>query len=739
MYTELCVALGVVIATLLYFLRTKPMDQTLFGYWTGKAEKGESRIRRTASGKDELIDRPDQGFLSLYELLQSFPTKGKKEFVGYRTCLEKVPAKTVATTENGKTINKTIFNYKMSDYKYLSDKEYYNYIKQVSFGLKELGFKKGDKIGIYCETRYEWLAFVFACSCRGITVVTVYATLGGDSVNTALEETGVCALLISEETFDKVKHLKIFEKGIKLISCDDISEHDLNQKTKEKTEKEFLMDYWNKHSFTTLSKIIELTKESWTINAEGVVESTITDDPPKPEDVAMIIYTSGTAKEPKGVVALHKNLLPITWSYYHKMGYNSTTRYICYLPLAHIFELAVELCNLVYSGTIGYSSQRTLTQAYMHNSKCDLHAFNPTFMNGVPLVFNRIKKILVDKVDHSPTVQRLLFNLCFYIKRELYVKMQMRPRLLFYPLIKLTDILVFNGIKKTLFGTSLTGIIMGGSPLSQDLQEFLQVVLGGVDIMQGYGLTEACGPVANMPHGDYAYATIGALYPNFEAKLVGVEEMGYSVDGKIPQGELLIRGPSLFKEYFNRPEETQMAITTDGWFKTGDIAEIREDGRIRIIDRKKNLVKQPCGEYVSLEKLEMVYSAAKEVESFFAIASGLYDFTVGLVKVQKTVLLDFCKENNMSEKEAIDSPVFEKYVLGRLRVVDKELNSREKVKYIKVIEEEWSPETGELTAALKFKRNFIASKYKSTIDKLFAECCCFFNNYNIYIFIKQII
>ncbi|EKE37036.1 hypothetical protein ENUP19_0327G0007 [Entamoeba nuttalli] len=672
----------IVICTILFFLRKKPLPKEKFGCWVGEAHPHETRVRRDIIGKDKLIDRPDQGYTTLYQLVESFPTKGQDHLIGYREVIEKVPFKTVKTVVQGKEIEKTMYKYKMSDYKYMSDKQYYEYIHKLANGIYSLGYRKGDKIAIFCETRYEWMAFVLACACRGIIVVTVYATLGADAVDVALKETNVKGVLVSEETYEKTIQLDVY-KSIKLISCDPLEDT----------------------TIPTLPSILDAPK--------------VEDDIPKEEDIAMILYTSGTAKEPKGVVVLHKNLLCITYSYNHIMGYSNKTRYICYLPLAHIFELTIEFCNLVYGGCLGYSSQRTLTSTYMYDSECDMIAFQPSFMNGVPTVFNRIRKVVTDKIERSSCIVRFLFNIAFQFKKKFYVDYQLRPRYLFIPFIKLFDSLVFKKIKEEIFGKTLFAVIMGGSPLSDDLQEYLQIILAGVDIMQGYGMTEACGPVSNMLHGDFAYKTIGVLYPHFEAKLIDVEDMGYLTDKDIPQGELLLRGPALFKEYFNRPEETKNSFTEDGWFKTGDIAQITPSGRIQIIDRKKNLVKQPCGEYISLEKVEMVYNLSKYCDMFCAIANQYYDFTVGLIVPNKQLMEEFALEKSIKLEDVFKNSEFHDIVMKSLREVDSSLSSHEKIKNFYLVEDEWSAENGVLTAALKLKRNFIQQKYENVIKQLF--------------------
>ena len=691
MNTLLIVSIVIVLLTILFLKRRKPLPETQYGLWVGDKKEGETRIRRDYLSKDKLIDAPKQGYKPLYELIESFPTLNQDHLIGYRELIEKIPFKTVNTEVDGKIEEKTLYKYKMGDYKYLTSQQYYEYIHDIANGIHSLGLKKGDRIAIYCETRYEWMAFCLACSCRGIVVVTVYATLGVDAVNTALKETNVKGILISEEMYAKTVNLPVVsEKNLLLISCDEI-----DMKTVQKK-------YENIVSLKSI-----LGKEK------------VPDDIPEPEDDAIIIYTSGTQKEPKGVVARHRNLLPISYSYRFVMGYDKTTRYICYLPLAHIFELTIELCCLVEGGVLGYSSQRTLTSAFVQDCKCDLVAFEPTFMNGVPTVFNRIKKLVTEKMEKSGPLVNNLYKLGLFLKRKLYLEYELRPRYLFIPIIKLFDTLIFNKIKTEIFGTKLNGTIMGGSPLSRELQEYLQIVLPDTHIMQGYGMTETCSPVTNMRQYDCAYSTIGVLYPHYELKLIDVPDMGYLTSNDIPQGELCLRGPSLFKEYYNRPEETKEAFMEDGFFKTGDIAQITPKGHIMIIDRKKNLVKQPCGEYISLEKLEMTYNMSKYVETFCAIAHQFYDFTVALILPNKDLVNRFAKEKNLSVEDVYTNSEFHSIVMKSLRECDGQLNSHEKIKEFHLVNGEWTPENGFLTAALKLRRNIINKKYEKEIKMMF--------------------
>ena len=670
------IAAGVLAAVLLFLLRKPALPRELAGCWVGTAAPGETAVRRDQTAAERLVDAPEQGYRTLHDLLESFPSKGQPRLVGYRDVLER------KLLSGGAPDAKPLYSYKLSDYRWLSSEEFYVYVHRLANGLAALGLRPGDRVGFYCETRYEWLAMLFACSCRGLVVVTVYTTLGFDAVSLALQENAVKALFISAETHEKLPSLAL-GADVRLVSPDAIDDARV----------------------VAFSALLDAPK--------------VADDVPAPDDLAMVIYTSGTSKEPKGVLIHQRNLLPITHSYYHKMGYSDATRYICYLPLAHVFELTIELCVLVWGGSLGFSSQRTLTSVYVHDSPCDLHAFNPTFMNGVPTVFNRIRKILRDKIARSPAHVRALFAAAEWVKQTFYVRAQLRPRALFAPLVWLVDEVVFARIRTELFGTGLTSIICGGSPLSRDLQEYLLVVLPGVDIMQGYGMTETSGAAICMAPGDYAYSTVGFLYPNFEAKLRDVDELNYSTAGPEPCGELLLRGPSVASGYLNRPDDTAATFTPDGWLCTGDIAQIAADGHIRIVDRKKNLIKQPCGEYVSLEKVETAYALSRFVDGICVIADNLHDFTVALVVPNRGCLKDFAAAAGADPDAALAGPAFAAAVLADMRGFEETLSRHERVARIAVVPDEWTPENDMLTAALKLKRKAIHARYAATIDGLF--------------------
>ena len=235
--------------------------------------------------------------------------------------------------------------------------------------------------------------------------------------------------------------------------------------------------------------------------------------------------------------------------------------------------------------------------------------------------------------------------------------------------------------------------------------------------MQGFGMTELCGASSCMPPKDSTTATIGLMFGHYEVKLRDVPELNYLTTDNPPRGELMFRGPPVSKGYFNRPEENARTFFADGWMATGDIGMITESKHICIIDRKKNIVKQPCGEYISLELVESKYISNKFVDTICVFADAFHDFTIALVLPNKAALSTI--SDKTYEEACNDSEVVAK-VQEIMKENEGELSNRERVKHIALISEEWNPENGMLTAALKLKRPSIAEHYKEVIERLYA-------------------
>jgi long-chain acyl-CoA synthetase len=263
---------------------------------------------------------------------------------------------------------------------------------------------------------------------------------------------------------------------------------------------------------------------------------------------------------------------------------------LAYLPLAHVIEYTLENCCLFWGTPMGYGSPKTLTDISVRNCKGDLRELKPTFMAGVPAVWENVRKGVSNRVNVSSAIVKTLFWSALSLKSFLFSY--------HLPGSSILDALIFNKVRDAT-GGRLRMCLTGGGPISKETQHFISMVI--CTQINGYGLTETTSMTALCDPLQWTLNAIGAVPPTVEVKLVDFADAGYFA--KNNQGEVWVRGVTVLQEYYNNPEETEAAITKDGWFKTGDIAEWDENWHLRIIDRTKNLVKTLNGEYIALEKV----------------------------------------------------------------------------------------------------------------------------------------
>ena len=322
-------------------------------------------------------------------------------------------------------------------------------------------------------------------------------------------------------------------------------------------------------------------------------------NPPRPEDTITINYTSGTTGDPKGVVLTHANATAATASSRVFSDSLPNDVMVSYLPLAHIYQRLAEHTFLSIGSAIGYFHGDILSLVD------DMKMLRPTSFNSVPRLYNRfgaaIRAGTVDAPGMKGAIGRHVIN-------GKLAAMKLPPgqatnKHLIYDRIYTPKVASALGLQRA------RGMVTGSAPLDPSLHQFLRAALG-VDFVQGYGLTETYAVSTCQLEGDLSGGNCGAVAPGMELCLQSVPDMDYLVtDSPNPRGELLVRGNTLFKEYYRNPKETEKAIIDDGWFRTGDIAEVDSMGRVKIVDRVKNVLKLAQGEYISPERIENVYLA----------------------------------------------------------------------------------------------------------------------------------
>ncbi|CDH58263.1 long-chain-fatty-acid--ligase [Lichtheimia corymbifera JMRC:FSU:9682] len=657
------------------------------------------RIRRAIYSPEELVRIPHTDVHTLYDVLQySVKRFGEKRAFGFRKVEqiieeEKEVVKYVNGVEQKST--KTWKYFQLSGYHYLSYKSASQLAHELGSGFVHLGLSDRAKVELFAPTNAHWLMTAHALFTQGNTIVTAYDTLGEEGLLHSMNETGVEAIYTTGELLPTVA--KVIDKcpTLKFV----VFQGEASADAIEGIQK-------NSSSVQRIISFDDLAR----LGKEHMRDAR----PPEPEDLCCIMYTSGSTGNPKGVMLTHKNIVAAIAACNKILGHlvNERDSMMAYLPLAHILEFVVENLCIFWGVTLGYASVRTLTDTSVRNCKGDIREFRPTIMTGVPQVWESIRKGVLAKVNALSPKAQAMFHKAFATKLWL-MERQLPTGFL--------DKTIFGKIRDQV-GGRLRFALSGGAPVSIETQRFLSVTV--CPILGGYGMTESCGMCGIMVPEQFGYGHVGSPVPCCEIKLVDVPDAGYrSTNSPKPQGEVWVRGPSITQGYWKREDLTRETITADGWLQTGDIAEWNENGTLAIIDRKKNLVKLSNGEYIALEKLESVYKSCLYVNNICVYADPLRPRAVALVVPVENTVRDLAKEHGLDKAEWEDicsSKDIRQAVLKAMTKQGKEANLKaaELLFDVYLCPEEWTIESGLLTAAQKIKRQDINRRYKDQLDTM---------------------
>lgn len=601
----------------------------------------------------------------------------------------------------------------MGAYKWQTFGEVANRVGNVACGLTAMGHAHGHNLVIYAETRAEWMITAIGCFKYGFPVVTVYSTLGEDAILQVVNETQAKSIVVTQENIPKVlavlpncpslKRVIYMESRIPGTKPFDLS----NQKM-------YPNDIPEDFAIVSFSELEERGSKSYVTPFEK----------PTPDDVAVIMYTSGTTGTPKGVIMTHGNMVAASAGQSDKipkLAFGDI--YIGYLPLAHVLELGAEFSSLYHGVCIGYSTPLTLTDTsskIKRGGKGDCSVLRPTLMATVPTVMDRIYKAVVEKVERSSPMQKALFEFVYELKRSKIEDGYDTPFL---------NRLVFSRIRKIL-GGRVRMILSGGAPLNAETQRFMNICFC-CPVGQGYGLTETCGAGTICDTTDLSTGRVGTPLACCDVRLRDWGEAGYLVTNKPrPQGEILIGGANVASRgYLNNPKQTEEDfITMDdkAWFCTGDIGEFHEDGCLSIIDRKKDLVKLQHGEYISLARVESALLTSPLVDNICVYGSPFHWYLIALIVPNRnnvTAIADKLKVDSSSFEQVCENKAVIDAVRKELEAHGKR-NKLEKAEIpakIHLCHEVWTAAMGLLTEALKLKRKPIEGYYRPVIDSLYHE------------------
>ncbi|MGC1462192.1 MAG: long-chain fatty acid--CoA ligase [Terracidiphilus sp.] len=556
----------------------------------------------------------------------------------------------------------------------ISSDQIYQRVRAVAQALLALGAKKGDRIVIIAENRWEWAVTDFATLAIGAANVPIYPTLTGEQIATLVNDAGCRVAFVStRQQFDKLNSVRALTQLEHIVIMDSPAPD-------------------GAISFSSLMDDVDLLGSQRDSVFDALVLAA------EPKDLATLIYTSGTTGEPKGValthgnIAANQNLAPLDF------GFNSTDACISFLPLSHVTARALDYVMYNSGAQVVYCSQfDKLPQA--------MREIRPTVIVGVPRVFEKIRQAVEQKSAASPVKKRMLawairvgshFTHIVYDGR--------RPSAFRW---KVANKLVYSKVQEA-FGSRVKVFVSGGAPLGIDTAKWF--ASAGIALWEGYGLTETSPVISLNTPVRHRMGATGFPLSNVELKLAD-------------DGELLVRGPSVFSGYWQKPEANAECFDSEGWFRTGDIGHFDADGFLYITDRKKELLKTSGGKLVAPQPIENKLKNSVLVAQA-ALVGDKHKFISVLISPNFVALEDWAKHHGVqasSRAELVaDSRVIALYA-EIVREVNGTLANFETLKRFRVVADEWTQESGELTPSMKLKRRVLTAQYAAAIDALYAD------------------
>lgn len=563
-------------------------------------------------------------------------------------------------------------------WKAITWKEFFERAKRLASGLMELGFKKGDRAAIYSYNRLEWILTDLGIMLAGGVSVPIYHSLPFNQSSYIINDSDTTIIFAENPAIIKElsENLKEIPLVTKIISYDEsVSENGSVMK------------------FSSLEKIGQENLHKHESQIEEHIKTI------KQEDIATIIYTSGTTGVPKGVVLTHLNNLSMAEMLYFSFALRDDDVVFLFLPLAHSFARAIEYVHPKYGITMAIAES-------IEKIVDNLIEVKPTIMPSVPRVFEKVRARIMSDVQSSP-VKLKIFNWALDIGKR-YQDAKLRGEKIPLSLSlkhKLAHKLVFLKLHERL-GGRMRYFISGGAPLSKELAEFFWAC--GLLILEGYGLTETSPVISANTPLEFKFGTVGKPLKWVEVKIA-------------EDGEVIVRGPNVMKEYWKKPKETEETIK-DGWLYTGDIGQIDEDGFLKITDRKKELLKTSGGKFVAPAPIENKIKSKSPLISQAVIIGEMRPYCVALITLNRDEVIKWGETKGIGSDydKIIRSDELRAEIQKVIDEVNSNLASFETIKYFEILPNDFTVEDGSLTPTLKVKRKVVAERYKDVIDKMYS-------------------
>ncbi len=569
----------------------------------------------------------------------------------------------------------------------VTSREFGQSTARTARALHAWGIRPGDRIAILAENRPEWPMADLASLLLGAVTVPLYTTLTAEQTAFVLKDSGCRAIFVSSDhQLHKILSVLPNTKIEKIVVMDPV---------------EFIGDLAPfARQCANMGKITSQGPDNLGAEIESQARSI------GPDDLATIVYTSGTTGTSKGAMLTHGNIASNIQCALLGFDLLPGSISISFLPLCHITARHVDFSMLYHGVTLAYCP-------FMDRMPASLLEVRPTIFVAVPRVYEKIYAQARQKAKGLP--KSAIFDWALSVGRR------HKPEILAGKIPtartwKLANKLVFSKIRQGMGGRVET-FISGGAPLGRELAEWYAEA--GIRIHEGYGLTETSPVIAVNTPVNHRIGTVGKTLPNLEVRIAD-------------DGEILVRGPSVFKGYWNRPEETSNAFVdgqfvngqvTGGWFKTGDIGNIDADGYLCVTDRKKDLIKTSGGKFIAPQPIENSLKLTPLVGTA-AILGDRRKFAAVMISPNFVLLEEWARENNIpfaSRTELIAHPKVQALYKGVVEGINGNLARFEKLKRVLLVAEEFSADNGALTPTMKLRRRVIEERYRKQIDELYAQ------------------
>jgi long-chain acyl-CoA synthetase len=556
-----------------------------------------------------------------------------------------------------------------------STKDYIKIAHQVSYGLLALGFQKGDKILTLTNNRPEWNFVDMGMAMIGVVHVPIFTSLSSEEYEYILEHSNSKMVFISDKS--------LYVKIIKAI---------------QKTKKEILL-----YSFDTIDQVknlndlLALGKESEIYFKEEVnkIKDSIHED-----DFATLIYTSGTTGVSKGVMLSHKNMVQNCLAASDVFKLTENDRFLSILPLCHVggrmgnYQTQYSGCSLYYAENMG-----TLA--------ANMKEIEPDGFEAVPRILEKVFDSIIAKGNKLKGIKKAIFF--WAVDIGLNYKLPDESSWWYNQKLKIADKLIFSKWRAAL-GGKLRLIGCGGAALQPRLERVFWAA--GIKVINMYGLTETS-PIITINRTekpDLKLGTVGSLIEGVEIKFT-------------EEGEILCKGHNVMLGYYMNPELTQQVLDSNGWFHTGDIGYLDENKFLVITDRKKEIFKLSSGKFIAPQVIENKLKESIAIEQIMVIGEH-EKFASALIYPNFSYIKEWCDKNNLKYSSNVDIiQIPEVYSLIQQDIKDYNNKSQkaENILKFKLVSDEWSPASGELSPTLKLKRKIILEKYKNQIEQIYSK------------------